>query len=55
MINDAYVFEESWIEILNLALLPCHCAGSEQRTQVGSSEYLYIPQYCTKCFITLQR
>ena len=47
MTNGSYVFKESWIEILNLAPLLC---GSE-RTQVGSSEDLNVPQYYTECFV----
>ena len=51
MINNAYVFEESWIENLNLAPLPRDCSGSERRTQVGSSENLNVPQYYTEYFV----
>ena len=49
MTNGSYVFEESWIENLNLASLPCDCTGSK-RTQVGSSEDLNMPQYYIECF-----
>ena len=49
MIKDAYVFEESWIENLNLVLLPHDCTGSEWRTQVGSTEDLNVPQYWMFC------
>ena len=45
------MFEESWIEILNLAPPPRDCTGSERRIQAGNSEDLNVPQYYTECFV----